>query len=374
MASSGSRRRSSFAARAPSSVPSGGIRTSMMARSGSSRSTASTSDGASASPGHDVVPGVLEQPGEPLAEEGGVLADHDAHGSAASTSVPWPRGLSTWSDPPSAATRSARPDRSPSSRAASSVVGHADQELPVATDHLEHDPGRLGVLDRVRDRLAGDVVGRGGDGVGQRAVVDVHVDGQRQAADQVRQRGGQTVVEAARPEAVRDQPQLGDRRAQLGDALVEQAVDVDGAVVEVPLRQPQLHAQRDQPLLGAVVQVPLEPPAFLVADLDEPGPARLGVAEREGHLRAQPDDLDQGAAPVGDLAQQLGGRRTRAAHEDARLLLVQQHGRPRRPAPAHPPRPGRPATPGPGSRPAGRDRAARRAARPGAAPGGPGRR
>ena len=88
MASSGIRARSSFAARAPSSVPSGGIRTSMIARSGCSRSTASTSAGGVGSPAHDLVAGVLEQPGQPLAEEGGVLSDHDAHGSAASTSVP----------------------------------------------------------------------------------------------------------------------------------------------------------------------------------------------------------------------------------------------------------------------------------------------
>ncbi len=57
-------------------------------------------------PADHLVAGVLEQPGQALAEEGRVLADHDAHGSAASTSVPRPSGLATCSEPPRAATRS----------------------------------------------------------------------------------------------------------------------------------------------------------------------------------------------------------------------------------------------------------------------------
>ena len=127
------------------------------------------------------------------------------------------------------------------------------------------------------------------------------------------------------PQPVRDLAQLGDRGAELGDALVEQPVDVDGAVVEVPLGQPQLHAERDQPLLGAVVEVALQPAALVVADLDQPRPAGLGLAQGAGHLRAEPDHLDQGAAAAGDLAEQLGRRGPGAADEDAGLLVVEQH-------------------------------------------------
>ena len=57
----------------------------------------------------DLVAGVLEQPGEPLAQQHGVLGDHDAHGSSTATRVPAPGGLSIASVPPWAATRSRIP-------------------------------------------------------------------------------------------------------------------------------------------------------------------------------------------------------------------------------------------------------------------------
>ena len=59
----------------------------------------------------DGVPGVLEQAGEALAEKDRVLRDHDPHGIATSTRVPFPRGLTMSNVPPCAATRSRRPAR-----------------------------------------------------------------------------------------------------------------------------------------------------------------------------------------------------------------------------------------------------------------------
>src|SRR5215469_14653096 len=58
-----------------------------------------------------VVPGLGEQPGQPLAQQHGVLGDHDPHGSSTSITVPAPAGLSTVSRPSTPDTRSARPDR-----------------------------------------------------------------------------------------------------------------------------------------------------------------------------------------------------------------------------------------------------------------------
>src|SRR5262245_58787721 len=60
----------------------------------------------------DLEPLVLEQLGEPLAQQHRVLGDHDPHGISPTTSVPPPGGLSIHSCPPRASTRSARP-RSP---------------------------------------------------------------------------------------------------------------------------------------------------------------------------------------------------------------------------------------------------------------------
>ena len=127
---------------------------------------------------------------------------------------------------------------------------------------------------------------------------------------------------------MRDLPELGHRGPELGDALVDQAVDVDRAVVEVPLGEPQLHAQRDQSLLRAVVQVALEPTPLLVARAQQPGPARLGLGERVGDLDAQANHLHKGRAAGRDLAEQLDRRRPGVGHQHAVLLVDQLHRHP----------------------------------------------
>ena len=122
--------------------------------------------------GDHLVAGVVEQPRQPLAEQGRVLADHDAHGSAASTVVPSPGGLATLQR---AAERGhpvgqARAER-PSSGAAAAVVGDPDHDVAVDARDAQLDPGRLGVLDRVGHGLADHEVRRGGHVVGQRTGV-----------------------------------------------------------------------------------------------------------------------------------------------------------------------------------------------------------
>src|SRR4051812_10370381 len=61
--------------------------------------------------GGDLVPGVLEQAGQPVAKQRLVLCDHYSHGSSAVTTVPPPTALPTRRRPPSAATRSPSPTR-----------------------------------------------------------------------------------------------------------------------------------------------------------------------------------------------------------------------------------------------------------------------
>ena len=73
----------------------------------------------------DLVAGVLEQPGEALAQQHGVLGDHDPHGSSTAIRVPAPGGLSIASVPPWAATRSthARQAAAAAARRRRPVVG-----------------------------------------------------------------------------------------------------------------------------------------------------------------------------------------------------------------------------------------------------------
>src|SRR5438094_6958833 len=62
-----------------------------------------------AHPCNDLVPGILEQSREPLAQQDRVLGDHDPHGISASSRVPAPVGLWISSVPPWASTLSVRP-------------------------------------------------------------------------------------------------------------------------------------------------------------------------------------------------------------------------------------------------------------------------
>ena len=102
------------------------MRTSTTARSGAcSPTSASSRLGVAGAPDH-LVAGVLEQAGEALAQQHGVLGDHDAHGSSTAIRVPAPGGLSSASVPPWAATRSASPASPRADRgrgAADAVVG-----------------------------------------------------------------------------------------------------------------------------------------------------------------------------------------------------------------------------------------------------------
>lgn len=109
------------------------------------------------------------------------------------------------------------------------------------------DARGLGVLDGVGDGLAGDVVRGGGDVVGQDTSVEPPVEPHGSPQRQGLKGGAEAVVEGAGPQAVRQFTQLRDGCAQFGHGLVEESVDVDTAVVEMALREPQRHAEADQP-------------------------------------------------------------------------------------------------------------------------------
>ena len=79
---SASCRRISSAARRPSSVWVGGMRTSTTARSGWCRSTTPQQLVGVADGRDDLLAGVDEEAGEPGAQQHGVLGDHDPHGSS----------------------------------------------------------------------------------------------------------------------------------------------------------------------------------------------------------------------------------------------------------------------------------------------------
>ena len=77
-----------------------------------------------------------------------------------------------------------------------------------------------------------------------------------------------------------------------------------GSELHLRLREPQRERQRDEPLLGAVVEVPLEPAPRFVAGLDDPGSRRsdlLLLLPALGDVGARDED-DGTALHAEDLA------------------------------------------------------------------------
>ena len=71
--------------------------------------------------------------------------------------------------------------------------------------------------------------------------------------------------------------------------------------------QPSQHdPERHEPLLGAVVQIALEPPALLVAGPHDPGSRLLHLGELEPHLDSESRDLDRQARRAENAAEQIG--------------------------------------------------------------------
>ena len=75
---------------------------------------------------------------------------------------------------------------------------------------------------------------------------------------------------------------------RVGEDLLRDA----GIGAELRLREPQCERERDEPLLRAVVQVALEPPALGVGGLDEPRARPLQLAELHLELPLQPLALE----------------------------------------------------------------------------------
>ena len=144
----------------------------MTTRSGACAATAAEHVLGVAERRDDLVAGVGEEAAQALAQERLVLGDHDPHGSSAISAVPAP---SVALDPERPAARRdaiGQPAQARALRrrgAADAVVGHAHDEPPVLSPGAEIDAGRVGVLDGVREPLAGDEVGRGLDARGRTA-------------------------------------------------------------------------------------------------------------------------------------------------------------------------------------------------------------
>src|SRR4051812_40394494 len=109
-------------------------------------------------------------------------------------------------------------------------------------------------------------------------------------------------------DAPRELAQLLERALQLGARGLEEPRARGRVGVELALREPELERQRDEPLLRAVVEVALEPPALAHRHLDEPGPRGLQLLDPRAQLGLEP------------LVLQLERRRGRRGADEARVV------------------------------------------------------
>jgi hypothetical protein len=176
------------------------------------------------------------------------------------------------------------------------VLGHVGQRL------AHHEVG--GGLDHGREPLA-------------RHLGDRH-DGRRPLDQRLDRPGQPGLGEHRGVDAAGQFAQLGQRLLRLLAGRLDQRLQLGIDPGQAAARHAERQGQRDQPLLRPVVQVALEPAAFGVPGLHDPGPGRPHQLQLRLDLGLQPGML-QGHA-----------RRRRGQPDQVRLevqaRVVDQHG------------------------------------------------
>ena len=129
------------------------------------------------------------------------------------------------------------------------------------------------MLDGVGEALAADEVGRCLDLSAEPLARRVHLDGDRRSARELVEGGCQPAIQLRRREPACELAQLLDRDGDLGDRALE------GLAGTLRRRRPELvlgvaerEPDRDEPLLGSVVKVSLEPAPCVVLRRTEDRP------------------------------------------------------------------------------------------------------
>ena len=84
-----------------------------------------------------------------------------------------------------------------------------------------------------------------------------------------------------------------ERRLQLVAGAVEQPLGADGVVAQPGAREPHVQRHRDEPLLGAVVEVALQAAALLQADAEHPLARGAQLLDLRAQLGVQPLVLER---------------------------------------------------------------------------------
>ena len=239
----------------------------------------------------DVV--LAQQRDDALAQQRLVLGDHDPHGSSARIVVPPPGGLATReraverldavAQPGQAA--AARGSAPPGPSSATSTTSSVRAPRRAST----RAPRAARVLGDVGQRLGDDEVRRGLDHR-RRPPVDVRVDGR--PGSPTRRPSASTAAASPRSASTGGAiPRARSRSSAIAAlasprALADELGDL-GLVGEPLLGAAELHAQRDEPRLRAVVQVALDPPQLGGLDVERAAPGAGELVDALGQLAAR---------------------------------------------------------------------------------------
>ena len=237
-----------------------------------------------------------------------------ASGSSTASVVPAPGGLAMLdraADGLDAVEQAGDPGPALRVGAADAVVANLQPERAAIDPAADRGAGGAGVLDDVRQRLGDDEVGGRLERRGQPLGGTSTSTGRAKRLDDRLDAGAEAAAAERRgQDAAREVAQLGGRA--LG--VLERLVDERGAPGRRRRRAPPGELERDdgvhEPLLRAVVDVALEPPARLVGGRDDR--ARDAVSSR-----AVLGVRDRGRDEVGELREAvLGPWRQRAVGRD----------------------------------------------------------
>src|SRR5918994_7726213 len=108
-----------------------------------------------------------------------------------------------------------------------------------------------------------------------------------------------------RVDAARDIAKLLQRRRDLPPCLIQTRPRF-GIAVQALFEQAQLERQGNEPLLRAVVKVPLESPALVLTSIDDPRARALELFEASSQLGVQSAVLECDGGGRADGVEQLG--------------------------------------------------------------------
>ena len=154
--------------------------------------------------------------------------------------------------------------------------------------------GRVRVLDDVGEALGDDEVGGGLHRWRQPPLeLEVALDLDRRALDEHVDRRHEAVVgQHGRVDAARELAQLRERGSELVGQLLN-GVGQLGLVLEPGTQQPEVERERDELLLGAVVQVALDLAAGVVGGLDDPAARVAELLQPRAQVGLQPLVVDR---------------------------------------------------------------------------------